>query len=167
MAGVFATLVYWFVLFFSLEVLSKVLGLEGVSSFLGQVVSYMPRLAVALAITIFGIIVASFFGSTIQLAAANAGFPASVPLAKAIKYLVAFVAVAMALEQARIGTKFLTTTLSIVIAAIALALALAFGLGCRDLARDAVRGWLDRERSAGAGNRVADGSASVKCDVES
>lgn len=145
-AGVFATLVYWFVLVFSLEVLSKVLGLEGVSSFLGQVVGYLPRLAVALAITIVGIVIASFFGGAIQVAAANAGFPAPGPLGRAIKYLIALIALVMALEQAQIGTRFLTTTLDIVIAAVGLALALAFGLGCKDLARDAVRNWLNREQ---------------------
>lgn len=159
-AGVFATLVYWFVLLFSLEILSKVLGLEGVSAFLAQVVGYLPRLALALAITVVGIVVASFFGGAIQVAAANAGFPAPGPLGRAVKYLVAFFALVMALEQAQIGTRFLTTTLEIVIASLGLALALAFGLGCKDLAKEAVRTWLNRERSNGGtrGTRPEDTS---------
>lgn len=146
-AETLATLIYWIVFVFALGIMSQVLGLDGVSAFMGHVIGYIPRLAVALAIMVVGIVVGSFFGGAVQVTAANAAFPAARQLGRAVKYLIGFFALVMALEQLQIGTHFLATTLDIVVGAVALAFALAFGLGCQDLARDAVRGWLDRERS--------------------
>ncbi len=146
-AETLATLVYWVVFVFALGIMSQALGLDGVSAFMGRVVGYLPRLAVALAIIVVGLVVGSFIGGAVQVTAANASFPAARQLGRAVKYMTAFFALVMALEQLQIGTRFLATTLDIAIGAVALAFALAFGLGCQDLARDAVRNWLSKGRS--------------------
>jgi hypothetical protein len=147
-AEILATAIYWLVLLFSLQVLGLTLGLDGVAHFFGQILGYLPRIVVALVIIAAGIAVATFFGSAVQLAASNVGFPAARPLGAAVKYLIGFFALVMALEQLQVATQLLVTTLQIVIAAVALALALAYGLGCRDLARDSVQGWLRRTQDA-------------------
>lgn len=143
-AEILATAIYWLVLIFSLQVLGLTLGLDGMAHFFGQILGYLPRIFVALVIIAAGIAVATFFGGAVQLAASNVGFPAAKPLAAAVKYLIGFFALVMALEQLQVATDLLVTTLQIVIAAVALALALAYGLGCKELARDSVKGWLTR-----------------------
>jgi hypothetical protein len=152
-AEILATAIYWLVLLFSLQALGLTLGLDGMAAFFGKILGYLPRLVVALVIIAAGIAVATFFGSAVQLAASNAGFPAARPLSAAVKYLMGFFAIVMALEHLQIATALLVTTLEIVITAVALALALAYGLGCKDLARDSVKGWL--ARTGGAPGREA------------
>lgn len=155
-AEILATTIYWLVLIFSLEILGLTLGLDGMAAFFGQILGYVPRIVVALVIVAAGIAVATFFGSAVQLAASNAGFPAARPVGAVVKYLIGFFALVMALEQLQIATKLLVTTLQILIAAVGLALALAYGLGCRELARDSVKSWLRKSAEDGGG---AEGAA--------
>jgi hypothetical protein len=147
-AEILGTAIYWLALLFTLQVLGLTLGLPGMAAFIGQILGYLPRLVVALAIAVAGIAVATFFGSAVQAAASSVGFPAARPLATATKYLIGFFAIVMALEHLQIATALLVTTLEIVIGAVALALALAYGLGCKDLARDSMQRWLARNREA-------------------
>jgi hypothetical protein len=143
-AEILATLVYWLVLVFSLQILGVTLGLEGVANFFTQILSYSPRVVVALIIFSMGVGIGFFFGGAVQVAASNAGFPAAKPLGATVKTLVSFFALVMALEQLQIATQLLVSTMQIVIAAVAFALALAFGLGCKDLAGVAVQNWLGK-----------------------
>jgi len=143
-AEILATTIYWLVLLLSLELLGLTLGLEGMTAFFATVLGYLPRIAVALVIIAAGVALAWFFGGAVQLAASNAGFPAARAAGAATKYLIGFFALVMALEQLQIATQLLVSTLQIGIAAVALALALAYGLGCRDLARESVQGWLSK-----------------------
>jgi|DewCreStandDraft_2_1066082.scaffolds.fasta_scaffold00147_39 fumarate reductase subunit C len=150
-AEILATVIYWLVLLLSFQLLGLVLGLEGLAHFFGQILGYLPRLVVALVIILAGILIGSFFGGAVQVAASNAGFPAAKPLGQTVKYLISFFALVMALEELRIATQLLVATLQIVIAAVALALALAFGLGCKDLAGEAVRRWVSRTSNPSGG----------------
>ena len=154
-AEILATGVYWLVLIFSLEMLGLILGLDSIASFFGQIRSYLPRIVAALAILIGGIAVGSFFGSAVQVAGSNSGFSGSAPAGAAVKYLIGFFALVMALEQLQLATQLLVATLQIVIAAVALALALAFGLGCKDLAAQAVKGWLGEAEARQAGKAAS------------
>lgn len=164
LAEVFATVIYWLVLLFSFQVLGMVLGLEGVADFFAQILGYVPRLLVALVVLLVGVVVSSFFAAAVRVAAYHAGFPATRALGQAVKYLVIFFALVIALEQLHIATELLVNTLQIIIASVALAvalgLALAFGLGCKDLAQDAVRHWLEKAQKPEPGERPAAGPAS-------
>lgn len=159
-AEILATSVYWLVLLFSLEMLGLALGLESVANFFGQILSYLPRIVVALAILAAGIAVGSFFGSAVQVAGSNARFSGSGPAGAAVKYLIGFFALVMALEHLQLATQLLVTTLQIVIAAVALALALAFGLGCKELAAQTVKAWLGE-----ADAKVTDGRSPQQHDA--
>jgi hypothetical protein len=143
-AEILATAIYWLVLIFSLRVLGLTLGLEGMAGFFAQILDYVPRLLVGLTIILVGIGFGFFFGSAVQVAASNAQFPAAKALGTTVKVLIGFFAFAMALEELNIATQLFITTMEIAIGAVAFALALAFGLGCKDLAYQAVQSWLRR-----------------------
>lgn len=153
-AEILATSIYWLVLILSLEILAATLGLNSAADFFGQILAYIPRIAVALAILVVGIVVGSFFGSAVQVAGSNAGFSGAGPAGAGVRYLIGFFALVMALEHLQLATHLLVATLQIVIAAVALALALAFGLGCKDLAAQTVKSWF-REAEAQKANKAA------------
>ncbi len=144
-AEILATTVYWLVLIFSLEILGLALELNEMANFFGQIIAYIPRAMIALAIVFTGIIIGSIIGGAVRVAGANAGLRAADIMGAAMKYLISFFALVMALEQLHIATPLLVSTLQILTAAVGLAFALAFGLGCRDLAAEAVRDWLSRK----------------------
>lgn len=146
-AEILATAIYWLVLIFSLEILGFALGLEGMARFFGQIIAYIPRALVAATIVLAGIIIGSVIGGAVRVAGANAGFRAADVVASIMKYLISFFALVMALEQLQIATPLLVSTLQILTASVGLAFALAFGLGCRDLAAEAVRDWLGKKTS--------------------
>ena len=148
-AEVLATFIYWLVLILALQVLGLVLGFEGLSHFFAQILAYLPRLVVALAIVLVGLAIGSFFGGAVQVAAANSGVQASRPLGRIAKYLIGFFALAVAFEQLQIVSQLVVTTLQILIGGVSLAAAIAFGVGCKDLAREAVVRWLHREDGTG------------------
>jgi uncharacterized membrane protein YhdT len=143
-AEALATIVYWLVLILTLQVLGLALGFEGLAHFFTQILAYLPRLVVALAIVVVGLGIGSFFGSAVQVAAANAGLPGSRAFGRTVKYLIGFFALAIAFEQLQIVSRLLVTTVQTLIGGLTLALALAFGIGCRDLAREAAEKWLRR-----------------------
>ncbi len=149
-AEILATTLYWFVLIFSLEFLAIALGLDRMAGFFAQIIAYIPHALVAVAILLAGIIVGSLIGGAVRVAGANAGLRAADVAGSIMKYLVGFFALVMALEQLQLATPLLISTLQIMTAAVGLAFALAFGLGCRDLAAEAMRGWLGRKASAAA-----------------
>jgi hypothetical protein len=140
-AEILATSIYWLVLILSLDILGATFGLHSVTAFFGAILVYIPRIAVALAILVAGIVVGSFFGSAVQVAGSNARFSGAAAAGVGVSYLIGFFALVMALEHLQLATQLLVTTLQIVIAAVALALALAFGLGCKDLAAQTVKAW--------------------------
>ncbi len=146
-AEILATTLYWLVLIFSLEILGLALGLDEIAHFFGQIIAYLPRALIAVAIVLVGIIVGSVIGGAVRVAGANAGFRAAEVVGSFMKYLISFFALVMALEQLQIATPLLVSTLQIMTAAVGLAFALAFGLGCRELAAETVRDWLGRKTS--------------------
>jgi hypothetical protein len=141
-AEVLATAIYWLVLVFCLEIMALALELEGMAGFFGQILAYLPKVLIAVAIVLAGIAIGAFLGSAVKLAGASAGLRAAGAAGSLMKYLVSFFALVMALEELQIATPLLVSTVQILTAAFGLTLALAFGLGCRDLAGDAVRKWL-------------------------
>ncbi len=147
-AEILATTIYWLVLIFSFRILGLTLGLEGMAAFFGEILSYIPRLLVALTIVLVGIAFGFFFGEAVQVAASNAQFPAAKALGATVKALIGFFAFAMALEELDIATRLFVTTMEIVIGAAAFALALSFGLGCKDIAGNAVQAWLRKSRES-------------------
>lgn len=104
---------------------------------------FLPRLAVALLILGFGLLLAGFLARAALLASVNAELPAP-RLASAItRFLVIVLSSAMALEQVGIATAIVSTAFAITFGGLMLGLALAFGLGGRRAAQNLLSRGLD------------------------
>jgi len=125
---------YWLILLITFVVAANALHLEAVAGLLNDVILYIPRIVVAIALFIFGMFIASFLSSVVQTAASNAGIGQSKLLAKLVEITVMVFAVAISLEQLGIGRTTVILAVNIIIGSLGLAIALAFGLGCRDIA---------------------------------
>lgn len=135
-------LVFWFILLFALLLWSQVLHLGVVESFYNELASVIPNLLGGILILAIGIPVVVFLANFFRTVIRNTGMPYANLIARGVKWTGWFFVLLIAGEQVQFGRSIVGPTFHIILATIGLALALAFGLGCKDLARQAMEKFL-------------------------
>jgi hypothetical protein len=133
---------YWVVLLGAFLWTLHLLGVEVITVLFRRFEAALPTLLAATAIMVLGLAIVSFLAKVVRTLARNAAFPYADLLARMIKWAGVFLVIALAVEELGVGTHLMVATFQIVLGATALGLALAFGLGCKDLAREAMVKWL-------------------------
>lgn len=128
--------VYYLLFFIFLLLGLQALEFPAIDVLIGQLFTYLPKLAAALLILFAGYLLSAFVNRTVLIAAVNANLQFARALATAAQSLVLIFFLAIGLEQAGIGQGIIVASFSILFGGVILALSLAFGLGGRDLARD-------------------------------
>jgi len=138
--GFLGGLVKWFIVIVFLVAALNILHLDTVNQFLIDfVISYLPKVIVAVLVLLFGSILADVSGHVVA-GSARAANISSAHLASSIaRWAIWIFAILIALVQLGIGVAFIQTLFTGIVAAMALALGLAFGLGGRDAAADYIR----------------------------
>ncbi|MFC1710006.1 hypothetical protein ACFL2J_08135 [Candidatus Omnitrophota bacterium] len=144
LSEVVGNLMYWLCLLVTAAVAVDFLGLDVVGGLLNRIILYIPNLILAIFILLLGIFLSTLLGTMVQTAAANAGLVRAKMLAKIVEITVIISAIAIALEQLKIGTDIITLVVRSLIIAIAAAIAIAFGLGCKDMAAKSLSDWLGK-----------------------
>lgn len=149
LAGVLA---YWLILAATFIRISKILDLAIVSELSEQFRVILPSAIAAIFIVIAGVVIVTFLATFAMTLARNAALPNAQLLSTAIKYLGLGIVVAVALDQVGFGRTILGPMILMLFGAVVFGVALAFGLGCKDLARNAMEQFLRelRERDQGA-----------------
>ena len=124
--------VFWFVLLVGFLAGLKSLNTSVTDQLASGALSYLPNLLAAALVFAVGIVVARFLERTALINAVNMQIQSARALSLGVKWLVVLFAIAVALQQLRIGGAVLTVSFAVVFGGIVLALALAVGLGSRD-----------------------------------
>lgn len=133
----FGALVRWTILIaFSLAA-ADIFGLNYISDFLVNILSYLPSVFIAGFIIVIGNVLANLSEKVIDGSVRASGLRVTFAGALA-KYAIMFTAILAALNQLNILTIFTNSLFIGVIAAVALAFGLAFGLGGKDAASRAI-----------------------------
>lgn len=132
------TFVYGVVLVVTLFQVSRQLDIEVVTSFSREIAASVPHLLAAFFIVLVGLVVVSFIGNFVMTVARNAAYPHARLVSRAVKIAGIVLVLSLALDQLNLSRSLITTLFQILFAAAALGTALAFGLGCKDIARDAM-----------------------------
>jgi uncharacterized membrane protein (UPF0182 family) len=111
------------------------LGVSGIETLSANFVNFLPRLAVAVVILVVGLLAANFAWRTTLLAAVNSNLPSARLLSGAVRWLIATLAVAMALEQIGVAKTIMLTAFAIAFGAVMLGVAIAIGIGGGPVAR--------------------------------
>jgi hypothetical protein len=143
---IFALIVYWLLIVVGLLLAFDVLGLTTVRDLLGQIVQYVPKIALALVILALGAYFAMFVGATIAAYFRGVGTRDAELLGKLAQYVVIAFVVLMALEQMSIGGDIIRHSFLILLGGVVLALALAFGIGGQKWAADLLERWWPKGR---------------------
>ncbi len=132
-------------LFAAIESL-HLLRFESLAGLIADFMVFAGHVALGVVIFGFGLYLGNLAARTIE-ASRSAQAPL---LALAARLSILVLAGAMALRQMGLANEIITLAFGLLLGAIAVATALAFGLGCRDMAADAMRGWIDHiDRRAG------------------
>ncbi len=142
---VFASIVFWFVMFSVILVAANALGLDTLANLFSELVSYIPSVIAAIVIVLVGIVLGDFVDGLIMASAG--GLHGGPTMARVGRGGVVILAIFMALQTLGVAPDIVTTAFAILFGAIALAMALAFGLGNRELAGEVTREWYDRYRA--------------------
>lgn len=114
------------------------LGLAFLSDSLNQTILYIPRLLVALALVLIGVVLGAFARAWIERASAQLDFPVAIGPVVQVVIIVVFGLCAAA--QAGVAVAPLAAIALVLLGSIAVTLTLAFGLGARDIARSLTSG---------------------------
>ena len=133
------TIAYWIALLIVFLQVAKIIDQDIYNALSGRLSQALPNIAAGLLVVVVGYLLVSFIANFILTIALNASIPSARILSRAIKWLGVIVVVTMALEQIGLGRSIVEFIFQILLAAVALGAALAFGLGCKDMARDALQ----------------------------
>ncbi len=116
----------------------SLLGLAALSASLNEILMFLPKLLVALALVVAGAIVSQLVGDRVDRLATQMALGG--PVGRIVQVAIFAVFLVTALAQLGISTGLLTALVGIVFVGVALTIALAFGLGSRDVARQVSAG---------------------------
>lgn len=132
-------LVYWFMLLAFLLAASDILGFFALSSFLRDVLLYLPNLVIAVLIMLAALVVANLMSHLVRASVMSARLHAAKFLGSAAWWTVMVFGGLASLVQLGIAVSIINTVITGLIAMMALAGGLAFGLGGKDYAADLMR----------------------------
>jgi hypothetical protein len=125
----------WIVAFVFLLAGAASLKIPGTGNLIEKAFAFLPALLTALVILAVGLLLAGFAARATLVATVNAGYRAAGLISGAVRALVVFLAIAMALEQLGVARGIVVAAFSILLGGVVLAFALAFGFGGREIAK--------------------------------
>jgi hypothetical protein len=141
-------LVFWMVGISFMFLGLSALGIFALQEQISRFFLFLPQLFVALLILFVGLLAADFFSRAALLAAVNANVSSPRLLSAPVRFLIAILAVSMALDQIGLGRDVVLIAFSIAFGAVMLGMAIAFGLGGRDAAKHLIEKELFRTRES-------------------
>jgi hypothetical protein len=130
---------YWIVMLGVFLEAARLLDISAITEFRARIVGALPALLSAVLVLAVGLILVAFLAGFVRTVTRNAGSPYANLWSRITRWVGVVLVLAVAFEQAEIRGSILAGAIQIVIAAFAFGMALAFGLGCKDMARDAMQ----------------------------
>ncbi|MBL9095012.1 MAG: mechanosensitive ion channel [Planctomycetaceae bacterium] len=139
-------IVFWLTMCVCLSAAFNILGLTEVSAAVDSLVNYVPKLLIATAIVVVGLLVATFLRGLVATSADRVGLSYAEALANGCYYILALMTFLAAAEKLDINFKLFEQMILIAFAALALGVGLALGLGGREVMGGILAGYYTRQR---------------------
>jgi hypothetical protein len=149
-------IIYWIALLVVFLQVARILDQDIYNALSGKLIQFLPNIAAGILIAVVGYLVVSFVANFVLTIALNASVHSARLLSRVIKWLGVIIVVTMAMEQIGLGRSIVEFIFQILLAALAFGSALAFGLGCKDMARDALQKIIRNLREQERGSRGSD-----------
>lgn len=132
-------LIQWFLILVFLLAATDILGLRQVTSFLNQILIYIPNVIVAVIILIIGILVGNFLAKVVRNSVRLAKITSAEFVAMITRWAVVIFALLAALVQLGVAQRLIEIFFTGVVAMVAIAGGLAFGLGGKEEAQSVLK----------------------------
>lgn len=157
--------VFWLMMCVFLSAAFKVLGLTEVSVTVDNLIAYVPKLFIAIAITVVGLLVATLIRGIVATSADRVGITYAEHLANACYYILALMTFLAAAEKLDINFKLFEQMILIAFSALALGFGLAIGLGGRETMAGILAGYYTRQRLQNGDRVTVAGMEGIVRDV--
>ena len=128
--------VKWIMFLVFLIVAADIMNWEVISTEIGNLLRYLPRLFSAIALFMIGLYIATFIRKAILGIFESFEFSGSKIISSLVFYIIVIFVTITALNQAGIDTTIITNNVTIILGAFLLAVAIGLGLGSREIISD-------------------------------
>lgn len=125
----------WIIVLLTVTIATESVGLGQVSSFLNNILNYIPNIIIAVIILGIGILIAEFSYRIVSGSFKTAAFGSPKIFGEMAKWAIISFALLIALDQLGLQLEFVKILFTGMVAMIAIAGGVAFGLGGRDMAK--------------------------------
>ncbi len=139
-------IIFWLTMCVFLSAAFYILGLPEVSAAVDGLVAYVPKLLIATAIVVVGLLVATFLRGVVATSADRVGISYAEHLANGCYYILALMTFLAAAEKLDINFKLFEQLIVIAFSALALGVGLAIGLGGKEVMGGILAGYYTRQR---------------------
>lgn len=133
-------LLFYILMLFIIKNAANQLNVEDIVNIVDSIVEFIPRVAIAIVILLFGFIVAETIQNFVRNGLEAMSLDYAKPFSSIIFCFVFVIVLTVALDQLKIQTELLNDSVKIVLACLGVAAAIALGLGLRGLAKEIVSG---------------------------
>ncbi len=154
---VISGIVYWTVLLLFLAASTEVFGLLVVTTWLGSIANYLPRILTAALIVVFGFIGANLLSESITRTAASLGVIYAETLTKLARLTIILLSFLIATDLVGLDISLLINMIYLLVGALLLGAALAFGLGSKNFVANILASFY-LQKTYEVGQRVRVGS---------
>ncbi len=138
----FGIAAFWIVLLSTLFTVALLLNISIATELLSKIIHFIPSAVSALFVLVVGWSLVAFLSNFTLTIARNASWEHATTIATSVKIFGGILIIAVGAEQIDLHISILSSLVLILASGVALGLALAFGLGCQDMAREAVKKYL-------------------------
>jgi hypothetical protein len=163
--NVVGRIVFWLTMCIFLSASFRILNLTGVSDAVDSLVAYVPKLLIATAIVVVGLLVATFIRGVVATSADRVGISYAEHLANGCYYILALMTFLAAAEKLDINFKLFEQLILIAFSAVALGFGLALGLGGKEVMGGILAGYYTRQRLQNGDHVTVGGMEGVVRDV--
>ncbi|MEX0291248.1 MAG: mechanosensitive ion channel domain-containing protein [Flavobacteriaceae bacterium] len=136
--------VKWILFLVFLIVAADIMHWEIISTEIGNLLRYLPRLFSAIALFMIGLYIATFIRKAILGLFESFEFSGSKIISRLVFYIIVIIITITALNQAGVDTTIITNNVTIILGAFLLAIAIGFGLGSKEVVGDLLRTYYAR-----------------------
>lgn len=136
--------IYYLLMLLVLITACDTMGLEIVSEQISKLVTYLPKLFVAIVLFVIGVYVAGIVRDIISGATSSLGIGTGKIISSTVFYLLVIMVLLTSLNQAGIDTTIITSNVLLILAAILASASISYGIASRDVLRNILAGFFSK-----------------------
>lgn len=133
LSHVISQVVYVLIMLFLSVSAADTLGVPAISNMFLMLVNFIPKLIVAIIMTLLGLFVSDLARKFVETLCKSFNISSGKLISMAVFFFLGFISIILALGQAGINTKLLESSFNIIIASLALAFSIGYGIASKDI----------------------------------